>query len=104
MFFLLLYILYDITKIKRALIGSVKGFYRSWCRMILSDLWIMGKRKRLRECSLIFIMGKFKILRLCMDGTDGLKTAWLCGFQNVNTPGHNSTYEGSANFEVLQGF
>ena len=28
--------------------------------MILSDLLVMGKRKRLRECSLIFIMGKLK--------------------------------------------
>ena len=55
--------------------------------MILSDLWIMGKRKRLRECSLIFIMGKFKILRLCVDGTDRLKMAWLCGFLNVFYPG-----------------
>ena len=30
--------------------------------------------------------GKFKILRLCMDGTDRLKMAWLCGFWNVNMP------------------
>ena len=44
---------------KRALVGSVIRFYRSWRRMILSDLWVMGERKRLRKCSLIF-MGKLR--------------------------------------------
>ena len=66
--------------------------------MIFGDLWIMYERKRLRECSLIFIMGKFKILRLYVDGTDRLKMAWLCGFLNVSIPGYNSIYGGSANF------
>lgn len=56
----MIYMLFFNIK-KRALIGSVIEFYRIWCRMILSDLLVMGERKRLRECSLIFIMSKFKI-------------------------------------------
>ena len=39
-----------------------------------------------------------------MDGTDRLKMALLWAFYNVNMPGYNSTYPGSANFEILQGF
>ena len=35
-----------------------------------------------------------------MDGTDGQKMAWLCGFENVNIPRANSIYGGSANIKI----
>ena len=59
----------------------------------------MGKRKRLRECSLIF-MGKFKILRLCMDGTDRRKMALQWVFFNVFYPGYIGTFGRSANIKI----